>query len=266
MFSVVLPSWNSLEYLKILYGSLKRNTKVRYELIVHDNASTDDTLAWLKENNIKHTRSEENEGYSAINHAVEKASYPYIVLVNSDHYMLPGWDIEIVKNINKFKQSNISKFLLSLCVIEPDGYNPECVIHDCGCDSKAFNEEELLRYYFIKCGKRDKIDTNQYSQPSCLSRALWDEIGGMDVDYFPGWAIDHDFVARLYRAGCRNFLLIGKAKTYHFSSKTFSKLPKEIKDKHGQDIFLKKWGVAADEMRKRFKIARAYEQLSEGLL
>jgi GT2 family glycosyltransferase len=266
MFSVILPSWNSLEYLKVLHGSLKKNTKVKYELIVHDNGSTDDTLAWLKENNVKYSRSETNEGSAAINYAAKLAIYPYLIVANSDHYFLPGWDTETLKRINAFKQNKIDKFFISFCVIEPVGNNPECVIHYCGHDTKTFNEQELLRFYLQECSKYDKIDTNQYSGPNCIPKKLWDEFGGMDMDYYPGWASDHDFAARAYRCGCRDFLLMGKAKAFHFSSKTFQKLPKEVRDKHGHDIFLKKWGLTVEEFRDRFKIKEPYEHLKDGLL
>lgn len=266
MFSVCLPSWNSLEYLKILHNSLKRNTKLKYELVVHDNGSTDGTVEWLKQNKIKHTRTEQNEGSAAINYATQQASYPYLIIANSDHYMLPGWDIELMKQINKFKQNNIDKFFVSFSVIEPIGNNPECVIHYCGHDHETFDEQELLRFYLKECINYDRTDTNQYSGPNCAPTALWNGFGGMDMDYFPGWASDHDFAARAYKAGCRNFLLLGKAKVFHFSSKTFQKLPKEVRDKHGQDIFFKKWNITVDEFRKRLKIKEPYVTLTDGLI
>ena len=266
MFSVCLPSYNCLEYLKILHASLKRNTKLKYELVVHDNGSTDGTLEWLKNNKIKYSRTEENEGSAAINKAVSLASYPYIIVANSDHYMLPTWDIELLKNINELKKNKVERFFLSLSVIEPIGDNPECVIHYCGHDHNTFNEQELLRFYLENGNKLDRPNTNQYSGPNCIPKSLWEEFGGMDMDYFPGWASDHDFTARAYSVGCRHFILLGKYKVFHFSSKTFQKLPKEIRDKHGQDIFFKKWGITVEEFRKRFKIKEQYVTLKDGLL
>ena len=35
MFSIVIPSWNNLEYLKLCIESLKKHSKFEHEILVH---------------------------------------------------------------------------------------------------------------------------------------------------------------------------------------------------------------------------------------
>jgi cellulose synthase/poly-beta-1,6-N-acetylglucosamine synthase-like glycosyltransferase len=89
MISVCIPSWNSLEYLKIVIPSLKKNTRMPYEIIVHDNGSTDGTESWLADNGISYTKSGTNKGFCGVNEALRKAKYKNCIIFNSDMYSLP---------------------------------------------------------------------------------------------------------------------------------------------------------------------------------
>ena len=113
MFSVCLCTWNDLEYLKLLYSSFKKYTRLPCEFIVHNNDSSDGTLGWLRENNIHYTSTAVNFGVGAVNFAVENAKYDYIVDVNADMFFLPGWDIALFKQIKKFEAQKIDKFIIS---------------------------------------------------------------------------------------------------------------------------------------------------------
>ena len=62
MFSIIIPSLNNLEYLKLCIKSLKKNSIFDHEIIVHANIANDGTLKFLKENNIKYTHTKHNSG------------------------------------------------------------------------------------------------------------------------------------------------------------------------------------------------------------
>jgi len=267
MFSICVPSYNSLDYLKILHGSLKKNTRVKYELIVHDNGSTDGTLQWLEENNVIHTKSAENKGFTGVNEAIKKAKYEYIAVFNSDMYALPTWDTEVYKQINRFKANNIDKFTISCCLIEPLGDNPEYVVSYFGHDTETFDEEGLLDDFLAnKNTKYKKENTTQYSHPIVLPAKMFNDMGLFDESYFPGWSVDHDLAVEAYKIGCRNFIMLTSARVYHFISKTFTKLPENIKRKDGQDVFLKKWNMTVEDFRKQLKIAQPFGTIKEGIL
>ena len=55
MFSIIIPTFNNLDYLKICINSIKKNSKYSHEIIIHINEGTDGTLNYVKENNFKYT-------------------------------------------------------------------------------------------------------------------------------------------------------------------------------------------------------------------
>lgn len=264
MFSICLCSWNDLPFLKILYAGLKRNTKIPYELIIHDNGSEDGTEQWLKENNINRSRSKTNEGGGAVNYAVAQAKFPYIVDINADMYPLPGWDIEIFKQIQKFKYNKINKFMISSTLIEPIGTNPEYTIAYFGHTAETFNENALLEDFLLNPPRYRKENMIQYSHPITMPRELWNEFGGVDMNYPYGIASDHDIPACAYEVGCRNFIMLGRSRVYHFVNQTSRKLPKD--KSNNLEVFKKKWGISVDEFRKRMNIAKPYEKVLDNVL
>ena len=58
MFSIIVPTFNNIEYLKTLLFSIKKNSKFNHEIIIHVNEGADGTLDYVKENNFKHTFKE----------------------------------------------------------------------------------------------------------------------------------------------------------------------------------------------------------------
>ena len=51
MFSIIIPTFNNLEYLKLCIKSIKKNSKFNtHEIIPHVNDGSDGTLNYLKNN------------------------------------------------------------------------------------------------------------------------------------------------------------------------------------------------------------------------
>ena len=44
MFSIIIPTFNNLNYVKILLSSLKKNSAQNHEIIFHVNEGSDGTL------------------------------------------------------------------------------------------------------------------------------------------------------------------------------------------------------------------------------
>ena len=266
MLDICVPSWNSLEYLKILHKGVNRNTKLRHTFRVHDNGSTDGTLEWLRENNIFHTHSPENLGFAGVNHAIAAGNNPYVFIANSDMYLLPNWDVELFKQIKKFESQNIDKFTISCSLIEPVGNNPEYVISYHGHDANTFDEEGLLNDYISnRSTKYTQENTCQYSHPILIPRKML-EPDLLDVKYFPGFGIDHDIPAQAYQRGCRNFIMLTSSRAYHFVSKTFTKLPPDVKNRHGEDVFENKWRLSVKDFRSALNIAGPFAEVKDGIL
>ena len=70
MFSIIIPTYNNLDYLKLCLKSLEKNSSYKHEIIIHINNGSDGTLNFIKANNYKYTSSDENIGLcSSINKA-----------------------------------------------------------------------------------------------------------------------------------------------------------------------------------------------------
>ena len=53
MFSIIIPTFNNLNYLKICIDSIKKNSKYNHEIILHVNNGSDGTLDYVKKNGYK---------------------------------------------------------------------------------------------------------------------------------------------------------------------------------------------------------------------
>ena len=60
--SILIPTINNLDYLKICINSIKKNSKFNHEILVHSNNSNDGTSEFLKSQKIKEIKSLENNG------------------------------------------------------------------------------------------------------------------------------------------------------------------------------------------------------------
>ena len=92
--SIVILSYNTLSYTKLCIESIRAYTKKSYEIIVVDNASTDGSLEWLKEQpDIKLIANRENAGFPAGCNQGMKAAAPGndLLLLNSDTIVTANW-------------------------------------------------------------------------------------------------------------------------------------------------------------------------------
>ena len=107
MFSILIPTFNNIDYLKICINSLKKNSNFNHQIIVHVNEGKDRTLEYLKENNLDYTFSEKNIGMSlALNKAANLAKFNYILISHDDFYYCPNWDTEFVKELKCLNHKN----------------------------------------------------------------------------------------------------------------------------------------------------------------
>ena len=243
-FSIFIPSWNNLAFLKICVDSIRKNSAVKHQIIVHVNEGTDGTLQWVKEQlDIDYTYSPQNVGVClSMNMMRTKASHPYIYFVNDDMYMLPEWDIALFEELNHL--NNSIAFYLSSSAIQPhEAPHPGTgLLADYGDCEENFREADLLRdyqQYFVK-------DWQGATRPPCLvHRDMWDIIGGYSIEFTPGYGSDPDFSAKLYMVGVRYFKGLGKSLTYHFESKTTV----SVKANDYRTQFFLKWGTKNSSFR-----------------
>ena len=52
MYSIIIPTFNNLEYLKICLNSIQKNSTYNHEVIIHINEGIDGTFDYVKKINI----------------------------------------------------------------------------------------------------------------------------------------------------------------------------------------------------------------------
>ena len=244
MFSIIIPTWNNLAFAKLCVESIRKNSAYNHHVILHVNDGSDGTLAWAKAEGIDHTHTTGNAGICiAVNEAGGLATQDYVVYMNDDMYVCPGWDTAIADEIKKTGTDN---FMFSATMIEPINYNNPCVIHkDYGQTIETFNEAQLLK----DCGAMEKADwAGATWPPTIVHRKYWLITGGYSIELSPGVSSDDDFAMKMWYAGCRVFKGIGKSRVYHFQSKSTLR----VKKNNGRKQFLMKWGINQSTFNKYY--------------
>lgn len=226
--TVVVPVFNTLEYLSRCINSIKNQTYQNIEILIINDGSTDESkrMCELIANQDKRIRviNQENAGLSAArNIGVEQANGEYICFIDSDDYIETSMIEVLLKNIQK---TNADVCECSFFIHMKNG-----VVKDVTCEQKGIKVVE---------GELDLI--NAYSDATILIPA-WDKIyrksSIQDLKFDKGcFKEDADFIYRLCLAG-KKFALVPKP-FYHYVKRKSSSL---TGDKISEKLFsLKEWG------------------------
>ena len=222
--SILIPTLDNLEYTKFLVDSIKKNTVIDHEVLIHQNTA---------ENNLGLPK--------ALNLLGRQATGDYICYLNDDMWVGPGWDTALVAKINP----DIPYQYLTSLMIEPQ-YNNACMNSpwDFGKTPKDFDEDALMKRWLAERNTEDVI--SPYC-PIFVTKALWDEVGGYDEAYFPCFGTDPDFAAKIYFAAQQagkpyEFRAVADCCVYHFQCITTDKIPNEAQHReNAKGTFMRKW-------------------------
>mgnify|MGYP001285934122 FL=1 len=246
MFSIIIPTLNNLEHLKFCIKSIKKNSKLKNEIITHVNIGDDGTIDFLLQEKIDFTHTDYNSGIcEGINKAAKLAKFNYLLYAHDDFYFCPNWDEILEKEVKRIGHNN---FYISGTMMNEGQIN-----FNCGETPDDFDEKKFLDNY-----KNYNYYDFQGSTwaPSLVHRDIWNKVGGLSEEYFPGTGSDPDFNMKLWNLGIRIFKGINDFKVYHFGSTVLrKKLNKISKNKYGSTgakIFLLKWGISIKFFKKYY--------------
>ena len=258
MFSIVIPTLNNFNYLKICLESLKKNSTFNNEILVHVNQANDEkdkTIEYLKKNKIRHTFSEKNFGMcTSVNLLSKLTIYDHILYSHDDMYFLPNWDLALKNELSKLS-SNF--FFLSGTLIGPGEY----INFNCGDTYEDFNEKKLLENY-KNLNFHDFQGT--HFAPHLIHKELWNKVAGFSEEFNPGFGSDPDLNLKLWNEGVRYFKGCNNFKVYHFGSISLRK-KSDLTANKGSLTFLKKWGITISFFKKNYLKSgeRFVQKLSE---
>ena len=218
MFSILIPSFNNLDYLKLCIKSIKKNSKYNHQVIVHINEGKDGSFDYIQDNKIEYTFSKENIGMpKALNLCSKLSKFDYILISHDDFYYCPGWDIELLKEVENIGHKN---FYISGTMVGAGQ-----VKFDAGQTIDDFNEEKLLK-------NLKNIETFDFQGttkcPGLVHKDIWNKVGGWSEEFSPTGGDDTDFAMKLWKLDIRIFKGLGKCLAYHFGSITTRKKNKSL--------------------------------------
>ena len=245
MFSIIIPTYNNLEYLKLCIKSIRQNSKFNHQIVPHVNIGSDKTSEFLINENIDFTFTNYNSGIcEGMNMASKKSKFQYILYSHDDFYFCPGWDLALKDEIEKIGHN---KFYLSGIMM-----NNGPIKCNFGNDLESFDEKKFLNEY----KKYNHYDFQGSTwAPHLIHKETWNRVGGFSEEFYPGTGSDPDLNMKLWNLGVRIFKGINNCKVYHFGSivtrkyKNNPKIKTESGSKGGK-IFLLKWGITINFFKK----------------
>lgn len=104
--AIVILNWNGRKYLQQFLPFVLQSTYADKEVMVADNASTDDSVQFLQQHfpQVKIISLKENYGFAkGYNEALKSVQSDYYVLLNSDVEVTPGWMEPVIELMEKDK-------------------------------------------------------------------------------------------------------------------------------------------------------------------
>lgn len=199
-FSIIIPLYNQLKYTKICLESIQSSLAAHIEIILVDNASTDGTADYLKTlPNVKVISNIQNMGFAGgCNQGIRAASGEWVVILNNDVIVGPGWLDGMLDAAEYWKLQIITP------AIREGKYT---------YDISAYAREVT--------GRMQRVIRRGRANGICfmVHRSVFDVIGLFDEKFLIGQYEDKDFFLRATRAGF-GLGTVGSAFLHHFGSAT----------------------------------------------
>ncbi len=240
--SILVPTFNNLNYLRLFIRSIQQNSNYKHQIILHINDGSDGTLDYVKKKRLEFTYSDKNIGLcSSLNQASKLVNTNYILYAHDDMFFCKNWDIYLEKEINNLSDNLF--YLTGTNVSVSNGL----INHDCGSTYESFNEKKFNE--FCDNDKSSDLQGSHWA-PHLIHKDLWNKIGGLSEEFNPGDGSDPDLCMKLWKENVRIFKAISKFKVYHFSSITTRK--REINLNNGTKTFTLKYGFNPRFFRKYY--------------
>ncbi len=213
--SIVILTYNGLEYTKQCIQSIRENTRAPYELIVVDNGSTDGTREYLKSlDDVTVILTEQNLGFAAGNNkGIQASRGDYIVLLNNDTVVTEGWLCRLVQAAELSPEVGMAGPRSNYV------QNPFQQVDEVPYQNMA-EMQNFARHFAQKNQRRYFLTTKLVGFCLLLKREVVEKVGLLDESFGIGNFEDDDYCVRTRKAGY--FLAIaGDAFVHHFGNRAF---------------------------------------------
>jgi GT2 family glycosyltransferase len=223
--AVVVLSYNGKKWHELFLPEIVAGAHTGYDVIVADNASTDDTLEYVNTNfpTIKTLQVSVNRGFSNGYHeALKQIQAKYYILLSADFEVTPGWFTPLIQAMQRYPG-------LAACQPKIRYWRDREYFEYAGagggfkdkygylfCRGRIFNdiEKDLGQY-------NDDIEVFWASGGCLMVRAdLYHKMGGLDPDLYAHME-EVDLCWRLKNAGYK-IGYIGQSTVYHVGGSVIS--------------------------------------------
>ena len=240
--SVVILTYNNLDLTKACLQSIvERSDYPNLEIIVVDNASSDDTPAYLREFGMCHPGAkvilnDTNLGFAAGNNVgLAAATGDYLVLLNNDTVVTRGWIMTMLRHL---------QVDATVGIVGPRTNN---IGNEARAEMRYRDPEEMpmeaLRMTLASMGKLYFM-RNAAFFCVMLPRSTYERCGPISEDYGRGFFEDDDYCRKVEAVGLR-VACADDVFVHHHLSASFNKLKEEeklqlfVRNKH---VYEAKWG------------------------
>jgi len=253
--SMVILTFNQLEYTRKTVESIRRHTPEPHEIIFVDNASTDGTVEWLQALVARDPRyrliaNDRNLGFSkGCNQGIEASRGDFILLLNNDVMVTPGW---LSGLLAPFSGSE------GIGIVGPVTNNISGLQRVPGANYQGIDELDAFALEHRRRLPGCRVATRRIVGFCMLfRRSLPESIGLLDEDFGSGNFEDDDFSLRANLAGFRN-LIAADVFIHHFGSATFAgnKIDYAGAMAKNREIFNRKWSAPITDRAFALKIQR----------
>ncbi|MCM2322339.1 MAG: glycosyltransferase family 2 protein [Oligoflexia bacterium] len=257
--SIVIPVFNQSHFTRRCLRCLLDHSEQAREIAVIDNHSTDDTAAVLRELQPEFEKrgwkfhiltNGENRGFGrACNQGIRATQGDYVVILNNDTWLMPGWDRALAGALEK----------LGAAMVGPYYYE------------KGFDEKSLRararRFTWLNRGK-----SREFWVPMLMffRRAALDQVGIFDERYFVSFE-EIDLRVRFDRAGLK-YYMVGDCLIWHAVKGTRgdAKLVPSSHELEGRKLFIEKWNFDPDDLRPGYhrwpaRLKRRWQRIKNSL-
>jgi len=222
--AIVILNYNGKKYLDQFLPSVLSHSQ-GHEVIIADNASTDDSVAFLNENfpQVRIIQLTENHGFTGgYNRALAQLDHEYFCLLNSDVKVTEGWIDSLANYLNQnpsvaavqpkiLSYSNPEYFEYAGAgggFIDSLGY-PFCrgrLFHHTDKDEGQYNDSREVFWASGAC--------------MLIRREVYNELGGLEEEFFAHME-EIDLCWRIQNAGLK-VAYVGESTVYHVGGGTLS--------------------------------------------
>ncbi|MGQ9853096.1 MAG: glycosyltransferase family 2 protein [Candidatus Oleimicrobiaceae bacterium] len=193
--SIIIPNYNTCALLEACLRSIFANANgIRTEVIVVDNASTDDSVAVVASRfpEVQLLRNRANVGFArAVNQGLAIAQGEFLLLLNSDTELQPG----ALRHCLEFLRERPAVGVVGCRLVNPDGtLQPSCesfmtfegIVWEALLLDKLFPRSQLFGRMHMTYFSYDRLEQVDYVKGAFLMtrRSVLDQVGLLDERFF----------------------------------------------------------------------------------